>query len=484
VLPNVPTMSWNDQMLFATNGTRVLAGQMPYRDYFQFLTPGADLVYSMLFRWFGVELWIPNLAMACLAAVSAGLMMLAARRVLHGMAMVLPALFFVGFGLADGLDATHHWFSTVLAMTAMLVLMRGIKPRHIALAGALCGVAASFTQTKGALLTIGFLIFLVWRSVDRREPSRILWGRLSVLLAAAIGSFAAINLRFILLVGWMKWLESVVVFPLRYYPSIPGQTGFAVWTWMRGQGVLGEISAGFVYVVVIAVYPVFLLVFLRKRRVEERESWDQLLLVAVTGLSMFLAVAPGMTPLRVSTVSPPGLILLAWLLNRVRGPILMAGQALAAISLATACYMAFQIQRKPWNYLTLPAGRTAIPDRGRYELYRWAADHTHPGEVCFGVPYIYLPLHLHSPAPIDSPGPWSYYRPEQIAASIAAVEENKVPVLILLNYSDDRSMVSYKAESLRSLRIYLDAHYRHVATFSNALRDEAWERKDESDIPR
>jgi len=183
-------------------------------------------------------------------------------------------------------------------------------------------------------------------------------------------------------------------------------------------------------------------------------------------------------------VSPPALILLAWLLKRVRGPILMAGQTLAAISLATAFYMAFQIQRKPWNYLSLPAGRTAIPDRGRYELYRWAAEHTHPGEVCFGIPYIYLPLHLHSPAPIDSPGPWSYYRPEQIAASIAAVEENRVPILILSAYSDDQSAWSYKADSLRSLRVYLDAHYRHVATFSNAVRNEAWERKDESDPAR
>ena len=110
------------------------------------------------------------------------------------------------------------------------------------------------------------------------------------------------------------------------------------------------------------------------------------------------------------------MVLLAWLLSRVKGPILLAGQALALLSLAVAVYLPIQTQRKPWNYLTLPAGRTAIPDRGWYELYRWTAEHTHPGEVCFGVTPIYLPLRLHSPAPIDPPGPWSYYRPEQIAA--------------------------------------------------------------------
>src|SRR5271154_736815 len=59
VLPHVPVMSWNDQMLFATDGARIVAGQVPYRDYFQFVTPGADLIYAFLFRHLGLLLWIP-----------------------------------------------------------------------------------------------------------------------------------------------------------------------------------------------------------------------------------------------------------------------------------------------------------------------------------------------------------------------------------------------------------------------------------------
>jgi hypothetical protein len=51
VLPHVPVMSWNDQMLFATDGARIVAGQMPYRDYFQFVTPGIDLVRYLAGTW-------------------------------------------------------------------------------------------------------------------------------------------------------------------------------------------------------------------------------------------------------------------------------------------------------------------------------------------------------------------------------------------------------------------------------------------------
>jgi hypothetical protein len=214
-------MSWNDQMLFATNGTRILAGQLPYRDYFQFLTPGTDLVYSLLFRWFGVRLWIPDLTMVFLATAAVWLMMFAARRVLHGMALAMPPLFFIGFALARSLDATHHWFSTIFAMAAMFVLMRGLRLRNIAFAGILCGVTASFTQTKGAFITIGFVMYLLWISIDRKEPALIFWRRSSLLGAAAVSTFLALNLRFILLVGWTSWVQSVIVFPMRYYPPSP-----------------------------------------------------------------------------------------------------------------------------------------------------------------------------------------------------------------------------------------------------------------------
>ena len=63
------------------------------------------------------------------------------------------------------------------------------------------------------------------------------------------------------------------------------------------------------------------------------------------------------------------------------------------------------------------------------------------------------------------------------------MEENKIPLLILSAYSDDHSIWSYKADHLRSFRIYLDAHYRHVKTFSDDLKNEAWERNGETPAP-
>jgi hypothetical protein len=82
-------MSWDDQMLFASDGARIVAGRMPYRDYFQFVTPGADLVYAFLLRHLGVLLWIPNLLMVCLAATAVLLTTLAAGKRLRGSIVAL-----------------------------------------------------------------------------------------------------------------------------------------------------------------------------------------------------------------------------------------------------------------------------------------------------------------------------------------------------------------------------------------------------------
>src|SRR6201989_743847 len=119
VYPRSPVMSWNDQMLFATDGARIVAGQLPYRDYFQFVTPGTDLVYAFLFRHLGLWLWIPNMLMVCLASAGVLLMMWAQTKVLLGRFVALPAALTVGFILFGGLDATHHWFSALAAMLAM-----------------------------------------------------------------------------------------------------------------------------------------------------------------------------------------------------------------------------------------------------------------------------------------------------------------------------------------------------------------------------
>jgi hypothetical protein len=475
VLPNVPQLLWADQMLYATNGIRMLAGQMPYRDFFEFMTPGTDLVYALLFRCFGVQLWIPDLLMDVLAAAAVLLITLAARKILRGASVVLPAIFALGFGLYGGLDATHHWFSTVFALAAMVVLLRGTDMRHVAWAGVLCGMMASFTQSKGAAVTLGFVVYIIWRSMQQGEQARARWKRCLLLCGSAMGSFLLINSYYMLKLGLAEWCRWVVVFPFRYYPTMPGQTWRSPMLEFQSRaGVLKWVCATFLYVAVPLIYVSFLCVMRRKRRTEPDEPWEQLLLVAITGIAMFLSVTPSLSIMRASSTCLPATILLAWLLERGEGELRWIKRGAAALSVACALYLAVSTQRMHWSYLSLPAGRTAILEPGRYELYKWMKEHTHPGQTYLGIAPLSFPLRLECPGPIQSPGPWEYYRPEHIARSIVALEENRVPLLVLRSYTQFENTAGYEPEHIRSFVEYVGGHYRRTKDFSTG--DEVWEK--------
>ena len=108
VLPHTPILFWGDQMLYATNGARIVAGQMPYRDFFEFLPAGTDLAYALLFQTFGVRLWIPNLLMVVLATAALLLTTLAEESILKGPFRFLPAV--LGLGRTTGQSISRARF--------------------------------------------------------------------------------------------------------------------------------------------------------------------------------------------------------------------------------------------------------------------------------------------------------------------------------------------------------------------------------------
>jgi hypothetical protein len=475
VLPNKPIMLWGDQLLYATNGYRMVSGQMPYRDFFEFLPAGTDLTYAFLFRCFGASLWIPNLAMVVLASISIFLVTLAAGRVLRNAWVALPAIFAVGFALYGGLDATHHWFSTPLALAGMVVLLRGTDARHATAAGVLSGLMACFTQSKGVTVSLGFLLYLIWNSIRQNESVRTRWNKCLLFSASALAAFLVINIRYMVQLGLAEWCRWVIVFPMRYYPTMPSQTFRSpIDDFQHHTGFLKWICVPFLYIGVPLIYAMFLWIMHRKRRVDSSPHWHQLFLIAITGIAMFLAVTPSLSIMRASAVSLPATILLAWLLARNFRTLKWVTTAASALSIACSIDLAVSTQRMPWNYLDLPAGRTAILGQGKYDLYLWMRDHTHPGDTYFGIAPLSFPLWLKCPAPIQAPGPWEYYRPEHITRSITAIETNRIPYLVLRSYEDYKNTPGYEAEHIRPLQDYVGLHYRRIKVFPTG--DEIWQR--------
>ena len=104
----VPLVLWGDQIGFFYDGSRMVLGQLPYRDYFKIVPPATDLTYAVLIKAFGVRMWIPNLLMASLAALAALVMTLIASRLMRGPIILLPGLLLASLILVTSTDATHH----------------------------------------------------------------------------------------------------------------------------------------------------------------------------------------------------------------------------------------------------------------------------------------------------------------------------------------------------------------------------------------
>jgi hypothetical protein len=208
LLPAIPFVEITDQTLFFARAVRIVHGQVLYRDLFELVTPGTDLIYAAAFRLFGIHAWLMQAwgIFAGLALFS--VIALIARRILHGALILLPPLLFLVF----------DFNSTLASLAAVNVLMGGVSLRRIFTAGSLCGIAILFTQTQG-ILTFGALtIYLLWLSRSNGQES------------GALKRFAALALPFVVILslvlgyyihkaGFQTIFFDLIEFPLRYMSS-------------------------------------------------------------------------------------------------------------------------------------------------------------------------------------------------------------------------------------------------------------------------
>src|SRR5437773_1033685 len=141
------------------------------------------------------------------------------KKVMRGWAVFLPGLLFLTCCYYNGLDATHHWYSILAVMTAVLIVIEKRTLARVATVGALCGLAAFFTQGRGLAAVVGFGVFLAWEHQRKSEA----WLALLKVEACLTGTFlltvVATNAYFVWKVGLARILDCTVIFGLRYYPA-------------------------------------------------------------------------------------------------------------------------------------------------------------------------------------------------------------------------------------------------------------------------
>jgi len=457
-----------DQTFFWQYALRMLHGERPYRDFFQFTPPGLDLYFLALFRLFGVRLWVVNFAAVMLGIALSATSFALATRFMRRNDAVLTALLYIVFVYGGHLDVTHHWFSLLAALAAAGVLMPARTDARASLAGLLLGVAAFFTQTAGIATAIALLLAIAWERAYGKPWGAILRQQ-EILLLAFIVSWFALSAPFIANAGWRRVWYFQVIYAQRY---VDVHRGFLVpvfrWNWSRPL-----LQRLFLYLLLLLIYPWVLWNRWCRRHEMQSEKDMPLVLLAMTGLSLLLGVITRTNWTRLYGVSMPAVILLMW---AFAGLSYRHRRWLRASMWIVLLFFAAAQIRSPRHHdlkvTDLPAGTAAVsPEEA--EEFVWLARHTKPGDNFLQAlwPGIYLPLDLRSPLFLESLRP-ERLPPEYVALSVQQAQESEVKYILWspwLNISPQAS-----TDNLQPFRDFMIAHYKPVHVFSNG--DEIWQR--------
>jgi hypothetical protein len=194
---------------------RVLAGQVPYRDFWTLYAPGSYYLLAGLFALFGTQLAVGAVAGSLLSAAGVGL---AHRLFLRLSRPGLALLAAVVFAAALFSTPFTRYLGTyppvsccmLLAWLALVAFFRTGRERRLVLAGLAIGTAALFKHDVGAYTGLAAMAGLVTHAAlvrDGRGPARVL--RLAGATALPFVPVAAILLA---LTG-REMIESLIVFP-------------------------------------------------------------------------------------------------------------------------------------------------------------------------------------------------------------------------------------------------------------------------------
>jgi hypothetical protein len=472
VLPAVPVLQRDDQITFVVNAMRMLHGEMIYSDFYQYTPPGTDLIYLGLFKAFGVRAWIASAVVVLLGMATFFVCYVVATRVMPRNSACLASAVFSVFVFGAMANGTHHWYSALLIMCAVLSVLAMRTPARLAAAGTLVALASFFTQTRVlSLLALG--AFVAWENHTRRRRRRFaLQCQASLLLGFAV-AFLLLNTYFLRHAGLQYLFANQVValghsaFTFKSYllgfPSLP--------PWHLAPRAVGFIM---VYLLIPAIY-IFSLIRLARKKAQDYSSDDErILLLSLIGVALFLEVLPAPNWVRLFPISMPAIIL------GMRGLVgkgnlrMLARRMLWAATAIAALLSGVSAQARPHGTLTLPVGKVVVYDTALSRKLTELADKTRPGDFFFQAAWLdlYFPLQLRNGSYFEALSTSS--TPAQVNNVIHALERHQVKYVLWSARLDNPSADSTGKDVLQPVRAYLKENYRVVERF--APGDDLWER--------
>jgi hypothetical protein len=439
-----------DEGILLQGAQRILQGQVLYRDFFSFYTPGSYYELALIFRVFGSSLAAARIALALTGSILSVIIYALARRVCSSsMAMTFAALATIS-SLPYRFLVLHNWDSTLWACLALYCAVRVVE--HLSwkwpfLLGTFASLTALFEQSKGAGLCLGLAIGFSASSLRRR---RSCFSR-SDLVAATLGFSWPFLLTFVYFaaqhsVGTMisDWL-----WPLHHY-STSNHVAYGYQNWSDASrhdlfSTGSILERGIKSIAIspclwIPALPVLALAFcFRKIQGSDSAPSDSYFLV-LTGGYLGLVLSTWIVRsdiIHFMYLQPLNCLVLAWLLGpRPTNNVWSVRLRQTAFAYVLVAFVLFSIAPL-FGVLAatnrIDTRRGPITTRSRDTVIDFVQSHVRIGEPILVYPY--LPLYYYLTA-TNAPGYYEYFQPgmhtpEQAQQMIHEIEAAHPKVVLL-----------------------------------------------------
>jgi 4-amino-4-deoxy-L-arabinose transferase-like glycosyltransferase len=414
-----------DEGIILQGAQRILDGQVLYRDFFSFFTPGSYYFFALVFRIFGNSYLVAHTALAFIGAAFSPITYLLARRVCSRQASLLVTALMMMTALPWRFVVIHNWDSTLWACLALYCAVRLLESPTVQWAFAAAtftSLTALFEQSKGAGLLLGLgtgFVIIIFESQQRKLFTRdrliaIVLGLVWPFLVTAV-YFASRHALATMLASWF-W-------PLQHYSganrvpyaydNMTGEARHRIFDTaspsLRLFAMLVFSSSSWVpFLPLLGLALLIRLAFRRWRRVSIGPEWAYYVLVSATMSGLLLSIVIARSDyLHFIYLQPVFFLALAWLLDgrSIRNRFFtrlapVVGFCLSMSLLAMAAQVLFQARADN----SVVTRRGAITMQTKDTVIEYVQAHVAPGEQILIYPYqstYYYLTQTYSPTSFD-----------------------------------------------------------------------------------
>lgn len=484
-----------DEGIVLQGAERILRGQVLYRDFFSFFTPGSYYLAALLFKSFGNSLIVARAALVIYGGFFTVFTYWMTRRVCARWIALMVADFAMVACLPWRFMVLHNWDSTLWLCLAVYCAVLVVQTRHAGWAfglGSFVCFTFLFEQSKGAGLMIGLLVgFCI---LARMQPHLGLWSRAngSALLAGlawpltlTIGYFAAHHALAPLIADW-TW-------PLHHYSTVNQVPyGWADWSDQTRNNLFGSGDRVQTIVAAVAVAPCFIfpalpivglfllvrsLISVRRGRMAPDRACYYCVVGSSVGGALLSVVAVRMNIVHFVYLAPLLYLVLAWIIDGrdifpgIAGVVQPVAVAIAFVTFTSAGLALLVANREARFVLETRRGvvRTPAPD----ELLPFIQAHVPANEKIFVYPYFTLGYYLTA---TFSATRYEYLQPGmhtrgQDREAIREIDANRTAVVLFESSFYDKIVTSWPNTPVSTfaddpVADYIFEHYHSCATLA------------------